>query len=154
MKIRTRLTFWYAAILVGSLIIMGFGTYQEVYEQLHHEHLVHPIEHAFHEAGEMICYVGLPAVLLGLLGGWWITRKTLEPVSALTVAVESLHESNLKAQLPRSRNGDELDRLTEVFNAMTARLDDSFQRIREFRIVVHRFGRRIQPRIDFCVLDA
>jgi signal transduction histidine kinase len=36
--------------------------------------------------------------------------------------------------LTRSGNGDELDRLTEVFNAMTARLDGSFQRIREFSL--------------------
>src|SRR6202041_425746 len=35
---------------------------------------------------------------------------------------------------PRSGNGDELDRLTEVFNAMTARLDNSFNRIREFTL--------------------
>ena len=31
-------------------------------------------------------------------------------------------------------NGDELDRLTDVFNAMTSRLEVSFQRIREFTL--------------------
>ena len=36
--------------------------------------------------------------------------------------------------MPRTGNGDELDRLTEVFNAMTVRLDDSFNRIREFTL--------------------
>ena len=36
--------------------------------------------------------------------------------------------------MPRTGNGDELDRLTEVFNAMTARLNSSFQRIREFTL--------------------
>ena len=40
----------------------------------------------------------------------------------------------MREPLPRTGNGDELDRLTEVFNAMTARLDDSFQRIREFTL--------------------
>ena len=38
MKIRTRLTFWYAAILIVSLIVIGIGTYQEISEQLSHEH--------------------------------------------------------------------------------------------------------------------
>ncbi|MEP6663322.1 MAG: HAMP domain-containing sensor histidine kinase, partial [Verrucomicrobiota bacterium] len=47
---------------------------------------------------------------------------------------EKIHEGNLRQQLARSGNGDELDRLTEVFNAMTGRLDDSFQRIREFTL--------------------
>jgi signal transduction histidine kinase len=134
MKIRTRLTVWYAAILFPSLLIMGFGTYREIWEQLNDEHRVHAWKHALNEAGEMIFDVGLPAVILGLVGGWWITRKTLEPVSALTSAVENLHETNLKGELPRSRNGDELDRLTEVFNAMTARMDDSFRRIHEFTL--------------------
>jgi signal transduction histidine kinase len=134
MKIRTRVTLWYAAILILSLIVMGAGTYQEISEQLRHEHRKNIWEHALNEAGEMVFYVGLPAVLLGLLGGWWITRRALGQVTALTEAVERKHERNLREALPGSGNGDELDRLTEVFNAMTSRLDNSFQRIREFTL--------------------
>ena len=37
-------------------------------------------------------------------------------------------------RIPRSGNGDELDRLTEVFNSMTTRLDGSFKQIREFTL--------------------
>jgi signal transduction histidine kinase len=134
MKIRTRVTLWYAAILILSLIIMGAGTYQEISEQLQNEHKKNIWEYALNESGEMVFYVGLPAVLLGLLGGWWITRRALGPVTALTEAVERKHDRNLREPLPRSDNSDELDRLTEVFNAMTARLDNSFQRIREFTL--------------------
>lgn len=78
--------------------------------------------------------VGIPAIAMAVAGGWWLMRRSLAPVEALTRAVERTHESNLRQQLPRSGNGDELDRLTEVFNAMTARLDQSFQRIREFTL--------------------
>jgi signal transduction histidine kinase len=135
MKIRTRLSLWYAAILIVSLAIIGVGTYDEIAEQMEHRHLRHPIwEEALDETSEMIFPVGLPAICLGLLGGWWITRKALAPMTALTRAVERVHDGNLREQLPRSHNGDELDRLTEVFNAMTARLDGSFQRIREFTL--------------------
>jgi heavy metal sensor kinase len=134
MKIRTRLTWWYAGILIMSLLVMGVGTYREIDEQLRHEHRNRPEGHALDEAGEMIFQVGLPAVILGLLGGWWLTRRALAPVVALTDAVEKIHENNLGEKIPRTNNGDELDRLTEVFNAMTARLDDSFNRIREFTL--------------------
>jgi signal transduction histidine kinase len=134
MKIRTRLTLWYAAILVVSLFIMGAGVYQEISEQLHRDRSLNIWEKALEESGEMVFYVGLPAVLLGLIGGWWITRKALAPVTALTEAVEKKHDGNLRERLPSSGNGDELDRLTEVFNAMTSRLDNSFQRIREFTL--------------------
>jgi signal transduction histidine kinase len=55
-------------------------------------------------------------------------------VAKLTQAVEKIHAGNLSARLPHSGNGDELDRLTDVFNTMTARLDHSFQHIREFTL--------------------
>jgi heavy metal sensor kinase len=134
MKIRTRLTWWYAGILILSLLVMGVGTYQEISEQLRHSHHKEPSEHALDETSEMIFQVGLPAVILGLLGGWWLTRRALAPVTKLTDAVEKIHEKNLGEKIPRTHNGDELDRLTEMFNVMTARLDDSFQRIREFTL--------------------
>ena len=134
MKIRTRLTWWYAGILVVSLLVMGVGTYREIDEQLRHEHRREPAEHALGEAGEMFFQVGLPAVVLGLLGGWWLTRRALAPVTKLTDAVEKIHEKNLGEKIPRTGNGDELDRLTEVFNDMTTRLNDSFNRIREFTL--------------------
>ncbi len=134
MTIRRRLTFWYAGILILSLLVMGIGTYQEISEQLQHSHRKEPSEHALDETGEMIFQVGLPAVILGLLGGWWLTRRALAPVSKLTAAVEKIHEKNLGEKIARTHNGDELDRLTEVFNAMTARLENSFQRIREFTL--------------------
>ncbi len=134
MKIRARLTLWYAAILIVSLLIMGAGLYQELSEQLHLDHSAHIWQHALNEASEMVLYVGLPGIALGLLGGWWITRKALAPVTALTRAVEQKHDRNLGERLRGSGNGDELDRLTEVFNDMTSRLDGSFQRIREFTL--------------------
>jgi signal transduction histidine kinase len=134
MKIRTRVTLWYAAILIVSLAIMGAGTYQEISEQLHHDHSTHIWQRALDETSEMVIDVGLPAIVLGLLGGWWITRKALAPVTALTQAVKQKHDRNLRERLPATGNGDELDRLTEVFNDMTSRLDDSFQRIREFTL--------------------
>jgi signal transduction histidine kinase len=134
MKIRTRLTLWYVTILIVSLIVMSIGTYNEIAEQMQIEHRRHFWEYALDETGEMFLYTGLPAVILGFLGGWWITRRAIAPVTALTETVEKIHERNLCEQLPRTRNGDELDRLTEVFNAMTGRLDGSFQRIREFTL--------------------
>jgi signal transduction histidine kinase len=134
MTIRTRLTLWYAGILMVSLLVIGLGTYRELDEQLRHEHHREPAGHAISETSEMVFQVGLPAVLLGLLGGWWLTRKALAPVSKLTDAITKVHERNLREPLPRTGSDDEFDRLTEVFNAMLARLDDSFNRIREFTL--------------------
>jgi len=83
---------------------------------------------------DLVLCCGVPAAAIGLAGGWWLTRQALAPVAALTQAAERINEHNLGERLPRIGNGDELDRLTEVFNAMTVRLDGSFQRIREFTL--------------------
>ncbi|HUC86579.1 MAG TPA: HAMP domain-containing sensor histidine kinase [Candidatus Acidoferrales bacterium] len=134
MTIRTRLTIWFAAVFTGSLLVMGVGTFIEISEQLRHAQRQSPEEGAVEETAEMIFEAGLPAVLLGLLGGWWLLRRTLAPLAELTRAVEKIHDRNLSERLPRPGNGDELDRLTDVFNAMTARLNGSFQHIREFTL--------------------
>jgi heavy metal sensor kinase len=134
MTIRKRLTLWYAGVLTASLLVIGFGTYQEIFERFRHEHRQEPVEHALAETSEMVFSVGLPAVLLGLLGGWWLTRRALSPMAELTEAIKKIHERNLREPLPRTGNGDELDRLTEVFNGMLARLNDSFNRTREFTL--------------------
>ena len=134
MTVRTRLTFWYAGILSLSLFLMGWGTYQEIDEQLRHEHRHRPAERALSEAMEMLVQVGLPALALGLAGGWWLTRRALAPVIKLTTAVQAVRETNLAQEIPRTGNGDELDRLTHVFNDMMVRLDDSFKRTREFTL--------------------
>jgi signal transduction histidine kinase len=86
------------------------------------------------EVGEFIFYAALPVLALALVSGWFLMRRALSPITRLTQAVEHLNTSNLNQQLARTGNGDELDRLTEVFNDMTHRLDESFQRIREFTL--------------------
>jgi signal transduction histidine kinase len=136
MTIRTRLNLWYATILCLALLVMGALCYHEfVFEKRHPD----PAEsgEGTSDFGELVWILGgtaLPAVVLGLMGGWWLAHQALAPVSALTQAAERIHDQNLHEKLARSGNGDELDRLTEVFNAMTARLDQSFQRIREFTL--------------------
>jgi signal transduction histidine kinase len=140
-SIRLRLSLWYAAILFVSLTLLGALDYHEILEERQHRQRRHP-HRAFDEeeddTGMDILQIGLacglPAAVLGLGGGWWLMRRALAPVASLTRAVETLQESNLRQQLPRSGNHDEIDRLIQVFNAMTARLDESFNRVREFTL--------------------
>src|SRR6266478_989175 len=134
MTIRVRLTFWYATVLVLSLFAMGGLSYYEL--------VVEPRNKARAQAGaknpeevkEALAWSGIPALVLGLGGGWWLMRRTLAPIAALTQAAEQINEHNLKKPLARTGNGDELDRLTDVFNSMTERLHQSFTRIREFTL--------------------
>src|ERR1035437_4766563 len=142
MSIRTRLTLWYAGIMFVSLLAMGILSYHAFAPEPRPsghgpgEHLK-PDDVDESDLGEVfriIFWCGVPATLLALGGGWWMMRRALAPVAALTRAAERVNEHNLGDRLPRTGNGDELDRLTEVFNAMTERLNQSFARIREFTL--------------------
>lgn len=138
MTIRTRLTLWYAVIFSVSLLVIGLAMYSELVVEtrvkIAHHHEATIDDDAGVDITQIIFIYGGSAIVVGLLGGWWLTRGAFAPVAALTAAAEKIHEGNLAQQLPRTGNGDELDRLTEVFNAMTARLDSSFQRIHEFTL--------------------
>ncbi|MEI8291005.1 MAG: ATP-binding protein [Verrucomicrobiota bacterium] len=141
MTIRTRLTLWYAAIMFVSLLAMSALTYHEfapdpvpMTPTAAAEHAGESDETDLKEMLRILFWCGVPPALIALVGGWWLMRRALTPVAALTDAAEKIHEGNLAEKISRTGNGDELDRLTEVFNAMTTRLDGSFQRIREFTL--------------------
>jgi signal transduction histidine kinase len=137
MSIRTRLTLWYAGIMFVSLVAMGMLSYHAFAPEPRTREPAKADEVDESDLGEIlriIFWCGVPASLLALGGGWWMMHRALAPVAALTTAAERLNEHNLGNRMPRTGSGDELDRLTEVFNAMTERLNQSFARIREFTL--------------------
>ncbi|HEX9046325.1 MAG TPA: ATP-binding protein [Verrucomicrobiae bacterium] len=145
MSIRARLTVWYAGVLLLSVLVTSGLLYHELKPErpagkpsrhvLEHDDEAEEGGHSENaELAQFFFWGTVPAVLLAVTGGWWLTRRSLAPISRLTAAAEKIHDENLQQRLPRSGNGDELDRLAEVFNAMIARLDHSFQRVREFTL--------------------
>ncbi|MGH7991469.1 MAG: sensor histidine kinase, partial [Limisphaerales bacterium] len=128
----------YAVIFSVSLLAVGLVIYSDLIVEQRAKVAKHHGNWVDKDAGtdltQIIFLVGGSAIVVGLLGGLWLTSRALAPVTKLTGAVEKIQENNLAQKIPRTGNGDELDRLTEVFNAMTARLDDSFNRIREFTL--------------------
>jgi len=135
-RIRTQLALWYSAILLaGLLLVSGWAYYEVVVE---HPAVAKARAKEGHtpmeEFSEVMLFGGLPALIIALIGGWILMRRALSPVATLTTTLESIHVDTLGRQLPRSGNGDELDRLVEVFNSMVTRLEQSFTRVREFTI--------------------
>lgn len=160
MTIRAKLTLWYAGMLFLSTVLIGGLSYYELTTELRQvrreagqrqgretgetqvrdeeveeeeEEVEEQLQGLLHLLGS-VGWIGAPAAALALGGGWLLMRKSLAPVAALTAAAAGIHDGNLDTELPRSGNGDELDRLTEVLNAMTSRLHNAFQRIREFTL--------------------
>jgi signal transduction histidine kinase len=138
MTIRNRLMLWYTVALVLALGAITATIYYEIFVEHPNVNLQWRLraegETPEEELGEALMFAGIPAALLSLAGAWILMRRAFAPVARLTDAAERLHADNLRTRLPRSGNNDELDRLTDVFNVMTARLDDSFRRVREFTL--------------------
>ena len=75
----------------------------------------------------------IPAMLvLAALGGYFLSRRVVQPVDQITVALRSITIGNLSRRLPISNAGDELQRLAETCNEMLARLEDAVDRINRF----------------------
>jgi heavy metal sensor kinase len=144
MTIRTRLSLWYAAIMFIALMAMGVLLYHQLiieprnWALRHHQNLdqkkLARSDDVFEDVTGIVLWCGAPAALLALAGGWWLMHKSLAPVAGLAQAATKITAHNLSERLPRTNNRDELDQLTEVFNSMLGRLEDSFNRIREFTL--------------------
>ncbi len=72
------------------------------------------------------------ALLISIIGGWFLGRKSLRPVDTLTKAAKEITAQNLNQRLPALDVDDELGRLTVQFNDMIERLQKSFLQVQQF----------------------
>jgi len=71
-------------------------------------------------------------LLISSAGGYWVSRKALEPVDRITATARSISIRNLSERLPVRTTGDELQRLAETCNAMLGRLESAVNQIKQF----------------------
>ena len=71
-------------------------------------------------------------ISLAVVSGYWLMRRSLQPVDEITKRAEGITSTNLSERLPVIRTGDELERLSVSLNRMIERLDQAFQHINRF----------------------
>lgn len=72
-------------------------------------------------------------LLLSSAGGYWVSRKALEPVDRITASARSISIRNLSEKLPVRNTGDELQRLAKTCNAMRERLESAVNQIKDLQ---------------------
>ena len=81
-----------------------------------------------------LAFTILPAILLlGVFGGWLISRSTFRPLEQITDKVASISGGDdLTARVSLSRGPREMRRLADTFDGMFERLEDSFESEKKF----------------------
>ncbi len=92
----------------------------------------HQVEVVLH--GLLLTFgVYMPFIIsLAVISGYWLMRRSLQPVDEITKRAEGITSPNLSERLPVIRTGDELERLSISLNRMIERLDQAFQHINRF----------------------
>src|SRR6267143_1417399 len=76
---------------------------------------------------------GVPLILLlASLGGYFLARKSLSPITRMNQQTQRITAQNLSAQLDVANPRDEVGRLALTINALLARLDAAFQEQKRF----------------------
>lgn len=70
-------------------------------------------------------------VVLGLAGGFFVARRVLRRVDAMTDTTRTIMEGDLSERLPVAGTGDELDRLAENLNTMLDRIEALMHGLKE-----------------------
>jgi signal transduction histidine kinase len=70
-------------------------------------------------------------VVLGLGGGFFVSRHILRRVDAITDKAQTIAAGDLSQRLPVAGTGDEIDRLTFNFNAMLDRIESLMRGFKE-----------------------
>jgi signal transduction histidine kinase len=75
----------------------------------------------------------LPMVLaIAVAGGWWLAKRALAPVGAMTAEARFLNASDLSARLSVPRTRDELQQLAEAWNELLGRIEASVRSVTRF----------------------
>jgi signal transduction histidine kinase len=134
--LRQRLALRYGAVVAICLLLLAGLTYHEFVQEPHMFRqlgIQEPAGGEFAEFTEIVLYGAVPLIFAL---GWRFVRRSLKPIDDLARGVEQFHALNLQERLPRTLNGDEVDRLAAAFNTMAARLEQSFQQVHEFTLHV------------------
>jgi heavy metal sensor kinase len=93
---------------------------------------LHPQEVMLEEITSTFAWVIPIAILLASIGGYFLARKSLAPVVAMSSQAGRIGAANLHERLAVHNEKDELGHLARSFNSLLDRLSQSFERQQRF----------------------
>lgn len=75
---------------------------------------------------------GLGVWLVGLIGGWWLAGRAIQPITTISRTATRIADGNLTERISTTGTDSELDQLSRVLNATFDRLEKTFERQKQF----------------------
>jgi len=79
-----------------------------------------------HQFALSLAGVGGTVLMLGLVGGWWLASRAIQPIESITATAVKIAAGDLSQRIDVEDTESELGRLTTVLNSTFARLDAAF----------------------------
>lgn len=70
---------------------------------------------------------GAGVFAVGLVGGWWLSGRAVQPIQTMSATAASITAANLSRRIDTARVDDELGELATILNAMLDRIERAFE---------------------------
>lgn len=81
---------------------------------------------------QVFASVMIPAIFIGLIGGYFLTFRALQPIRNLTHTARAIIDTGrIEARVPIGRAKDELNELSMLFNSMLERIESLIKGMKE-----------------------
>jgi len=85
-----------------------------------------------HQFGFQIAGMAVGTLWVGIIGGWWISGRMVQPIQMISETAAQISAANLDRRIDTSRLDQELVQLASVLNSTFERLETSFDRLTQF----------------------
>jgi len=90
------------------------------------------LEHTLYKI-KIIIIISIPLYLLiTVFGGLFIAKKALQPINTITQTAKIIGRGDLASRITQVENHDEVGELSETFNEMLEKLEESFNKQKRF----------------------
>lgn len=80
----------------------------------------------------VMCTVFPMVLVFAMSGGWWLAKRALQPVGAMTREARQISAHDLAARVSVPATGDELQELAEAWNELLARIESGVRAVKRF----------------------
>ncbi len=95
----------------------------------------HPIDVIQKALNSLIAMLGIVFTIFlipAILGGYFNARAAVSPISNISEKLKLINSGNLSERVDNPNTGDEIEELSATFNSLLDRLNNAFQRERQF----------------------